>query len=185
MNPKVTSEEEILQTCRDIVSEDGIQALNMRAIAERQGIALGSLYHYFPSKEMMITSAVESVWQDIFHLQEPSPALSFSEYVQWLYDCVAQSRKDYPNFSMSHSLSFASSNLKEARDTMIRCFSQIKQGLLESLEHDPSISSDVFTRSFSKNEFVDFVFSSFYVSLIQGKDNSAMLLQVIDRCLNQ
>ena len=70
MNPKITSEEEILATCRQIVSKESLKALNMRHVADIQGVALGSLYHYFPSKEAMITAVVESVWLDIFQLNE-------------------------------------------------------------------------------------------------------------------
>jgi|LAHS01.1.fsa_nt_gb AcrR family transcriptional regulator len=186
MNPKVTSEEEILQTCREIVSKEGTDALNMRHIAEVQGIALGSLYHYFPSKDAMITASVESVWQDIFHLREETKkVLPFDEYVKWIYACVKQSRIDYPNFSMSHSLSFASSAKKEARETMMRCFDQIKNGLSNSLEHDSNVLPSAFSRTFTKNDFIEFVFSSFFVSMIQGKDNCRTVIQVIDRCIYQ
>lgn len=186
MNPKITSEEEILHTCREIVSKEGTDALNMRHIADVQGIALGSLYHYFPSKDAMITASVESVWQDIFHLREkPKEILPFTEYVKWIYACVRQSKIDYPNFSMSHSLGFASSAKKEARETMMRCFAQIKEGLATSLDHDSKILSSAFNASFTKDDFIEFVFSSFFVSMIQGKDNCHTLLQVIDRCIYQ
>lgn len=185
MNPKITSEEEILSTCRQIVSQESLKALNMRHVAEVQGIALGSLYHYFPSKEEMITSVVESVWLDIFHMQEDHTSATFPAYVQWLYQCVKDSKKNYPNFSMAHSMSFASSAKPEAKATMMRCFTQLKQGLTQALENDKHVKKDAFNTHFTKKEFVDFVFSSFYVSLLQSTDNSRTLLQVIDRCIYQ
>ena len=43
INKVVTSEEAILQTCRQMVSEEGIQAINMRAVARRCDVARGSL----------------------------------------------------------------------------------------------------------------------------------------------
>ena len=184
MNPKITSEEEILETCRLIVSKEGMNALNMRHVAQMQGIALGSLYHYFPSKDVMITSAVESVWQDIFHLNEKNTHTdSFRSYVEWLYHCVRQSKKEYPNFSMSHSMSFASSAKKDARDTMQRCFSQIEENMQEALAVDTDIRTNAFTSTFTQKDFTAFVFATFFVSLVQGNDNSRTLLQVIDRCI--
>lgn len=186
MNPKITSEEEIMATCRQIVSKESLKALNMRHVADVQGVALGSLYHYFPSKEAMITVVVESVWLDIFHLnQESHPMDSLQEYVEWMYHCVQESKKNYPNFSMAHSMSFASSAKPEAKATMMRCFSQLKKGLADALDNDKKVKKDAFSKSFTKQDFIDFVFSSFYVSLIQSSDNSRTLSQVIDRCIYQ
>jgi AcrR family transcriptional regulator len=95
MNPKITSEEEILETCRLIVSKEGMNALNMRHVAEMQGIALGSLYHYFPSKDVNdVTSAVESVWLDIFAFKRedhPHAAAASVSYVEMaLPSCPAK-----------------------------------------------------------------------------------------------
>ena len=41
MNPPNTSREEIMRVSRKIVSEKGLPALNMRALAKECGIALG------------------------------------------------------------------------------------------------------------------------------------------------
>ncbi|MCH3962621.1 MAG: TetR/AcrR family transcriptional regulator [Solobacterium sp.] len=184
MNPKITSEQKILETCREIVSEEGIQALNMRHIAECQGISLGSLYHYYPSKEAMLSAAVESVWQDIFALQRPmADTDSFISYIRWLYDRVKKSRIEYPNFSMAHSMSFAASSKQDARTAMNRCFEQIKHRMAQALAKDHKVNAGCFTKEFTKKDLIDFVFSSFFASLMEEKENSRILLQVIIKCI--
>ena len=40
----------ILDAAHDIVAESGIQGFNTNAIAERAGINIGTVYHYFPDK---------------------------------------------------------------------------------------------------------------------------------------
>lgn len=71
LNTVVTSRESILRTCRGIVAENGISALNMRLVAERCHIALGTLYNYDQDKDALILAVVESIWKEIFH---PAPA---------------------------------------------------------------------------------------------------------------
>jgi AcrR family transcriptional regulator len=184
MNPKITSEQKILETCRKIVSEEGIQALNMRHIAEYQGISLGSLYHYYPSKEAMMSAAVESVWQDIFELQRPmADTDSFVTYIRWLYERVKKSRIAYPNFSMAHSMSFAASSKQDAKNAMNRCFVQIKGRMAQALAEDRQVKASSFTKEFTKQDLIDFVFSSFFASLMEEKENSRILLQVIRKCI--
>ena len=45
MKPGVTSKEDIMQVCRKIAAEQGLPAVNMRAVAKECGIALGTLYN--------------------------------------------------------------------------------------------------------------------------------------------
>ena len=65
MNTSVTSEKDILEACRQLVSDKGLSFLNMRAVAKSCGVALGSLYYYFPSKNDLLIATIESVWEDI------------------------------------------------------------------------------------------------------------------------
>ena len=68
LNMAVTSREEILAVCREIVAEEGLSSVNMRLVASRCNIALGSVYNYFPSKSELLLATIESVWMDIFHM---------------------------------------------------------------------------------------------------------------------
>lgn len=54
MSKTVTSKESILVACKDIVRESGMPVLNMRNVAQRCQVAVGSIYNYFPSKEDLI-----------------------------------------------------------------------------------------------------------------------------------
>ncbi len=67
MNNAVISKDMILSASKQLVMEKGLYAINMRMVAERCGIAVGSVYNYFPSKTDLIAATVESVWQSIFH----------------------------------------------------------------------------------------------------------------------
>ena len=51
MNKVVTSKEEILAASRELVLEKGIMSLSMRSVAEACGVAVGSIYNYFPGNE--------------------------------------------------------------------------------------------------------------------------------------
>lgn len=51
----------ILAAARDIAAESGIAAVQIVAVAERAGIAAGTVYRYFPSKTALLAALVESV----------------------------------------------------------------------------------------------------------------------------
>lgn len=184
INISVTSREEILKTCRRIVSKEGLASLNMRHVAEECKVALGSLYHYFPSKDEMITATVESVWLDIFHMdQKCKTELPFPEYVRLMFESVRKSTDEYPDFFMAHSVSFANSAKSDAHRRMTGCFSHMKEAMEQVLEKDPGVRPSAFSDAFPKADFIDFVFSALLFSLVQEKENCDVLTEMIRRTI--
>lgn len=184
MNIAVTSKEEILKVCRELVSENGLPSLNMRLVAQKCNVALGSLYNYFPSKNDLIVAVIESVWCDIFHMECKCEAkTSFTDNVQWIFESIKSGMIEYPNFFTTHSLAFADDGKGTAQKTMERYFSHMKEGLLESLEHDGDIREYAFNETFTQTKFIDFVFLGILSLLMQQQPSCNVLLEMILRTL--
>lgn len=62
-----------LDAAAAILAEQGVEALNLRAIAETAGIGLASIYHYFENKEALLVSlalmGLEDLRRDILDFQ--------------------------------------------------------------------------------------------------------------------
>jgi len=68
--PKIVDHEkyrkELLSQCFDLFAEKGYTAITMRQIAQGLKVSTGTLYHYFPSKEVLFEQMVrEMVQQDV------------------------------------------------------------------------------------------------------------------------
>ncbi len=99
LSVSVATRETILSTCKKLVSEKGLSFLNMRAVAKASGVALGSIYYYFPSKNDLLVATIESVWEDIFRLNDiETGELSFVEYICLCFEHIQMGIKKYPNF---------------------------------------------------------------------------------------
>ncbi|GAA1519422.1 hypothetical protein GCM10009677_60890 [Sphaerisporangium rubeum] len=48
----------IIQAAAALASRGGVEAMQMRTVAERAGVALGTLYRYFPSKMDLVVAVV-------------------------------------------------------------------------------------------------------------------------------
>lgn len=104
-----TSSENTLKTCRQIVSEKGLLAVNMRTVAKRCDVALGSIYYHFPSKEELIIATIESVWEDIFRwCEQESKEGDFSVCIESCFEHIKQGIQRYPHFFTIPSLSLSS-----------------------------------------------------------------------------
>jgi len=184
MNKIVTSKEDILKACREIVSEEGLSAVNMRAVAKKCGVALGSLYNYFPNKEELLLETIGSVWQDIFHMDRSCGAeQGFPETVEWIFESVRGGAQEYPNFFTTHSLSFASTGKSRAISTMDEYLGHMKDGMAAALKTDSLIRTDIFSEDFPENDFLDFILSSILLLLLQQKKDCRILLEMIRKTI--
>ncbi len=184
MNTTVTSREAILKTCRKLVSEEGISSLNMRAVAKACGVALGSLYYYFPSKNDLLIAAIESVWEDIFRLGEENEGEEpFPKHIESCFMRIQSGIHRYPHFFTVHTISVSTNGQTKARSTMDRYLTKIKEGMVGSLRADKNIDRGVFSQEFTEENFVDFIMSNIIYLFMQRKEDCKTLVQVIERII--
>ncbi len=177
MNTSVTSKEAILSTCRELVSDKGLSALNMRGVAEACNVALGSIYYYFPSKDDLLIATIESVWEDIFRWKDKElKGLSFIEYIE-------NGMEKYPHFFTIHSISFSAKSRGKAHNSMEAYISQIKLQMVKALKEDVKVKEDAFSGRLKELELVDFVLANIVCLLIQKKKDCLVLVEVIRRTI--
>lgn len=184
MNSSTISKDSILNTCQTIVKEDGLSAINMRSVASKCQVAVGSIYNYFPSKAELISATVESIWKAIFHMEQKELAFSsFSDCLSWLFESIKKGGQDYPGFFSVHSLSFASEEKGSGRQKMEAYFIHIKSHLLATLKTDSKIRKDAFNEILTPALFTDHIFTLFLAALHKPQSHYDGLLEIVNRCL--
>lgn len=70
--PKIIEalQEKILDTALRLFTTESYDTVDMRRIAKDTGIAIGTLYNYFSSKQDLLLAVVENSWQESFHRLE-------------------------------------------------------------------------------------------------------------------
>ncbi len=63
MRQKVISKVEILEVAGEIIKEKGVKACSMRALAKEANVAVGTLYNYFPSNQVLLEELFVASWQ--------------------------------------------------------------------------------------------------------------------------
>ena len=57
-----TLRDTLLNLARSIANTEGIDAINIRTLAQRAGIATGTMYNYFSNKEEILLALTEEYW---------------------------------------------------------------------------------------------------------------------------
>ncbi len=184
MNNIVTSKEEILRVSRELIKKRGLNAINMRSLAEASNIAVGSIYNYFKSKEELTIAVIASVWLDIFH---PSNLClesdNFINIIDTIFDSLDKGDKKYPNFLSMHSTMMFGKNKDKGINMMNNIKNHIKDGLYKTLMNDEKVREDAFNDNFTANKFIDTIFSLIISCMMNGDYDNSSIKEIIRRTI--
>jgi AcrR family transcriptional regulator len=94
-----TRRSEILQSALELFREEGFEKVTVESIAKKSGIAKGSFYNYFKSKEDVYEAVVSSVASQTLELTKEilvgagSPKERLLRYVDWTFELAAKQEK--------------------------------------------------------------------------------------------
>lgn len=184
MMHSVTSRQEILKVSRELMAQKGWPAVNIRGVAGACGVSVGSIYNYFASKEDLVGAVVESVWQDIFHRPEdPRVFQDTQACVAWLYRCMAQGSRDYPDFFTLHAVMFLPGEKSKGKQRMQQAWGHILNQLCAVLRSDKKIRSDAFDDRLSLEQFADVIFSLMLSALVRGDYDPTGVQEIVRRTI--
>lgn len=182
MNPAVTSQEEILRVSRQLLREQGWQAVNIRSVAGACGVSVGAIYNYFDSKAELVTAVVESVWCELFRPEEKhfSDVLSC---IRWLYQRLDYGSVRYPGFFTLHSVCLPGEERENGKARMQRTWAHILESLHLVLQRDPNIRPDAFDQDFTAGQMAEVLFSQLLSALLRQDYDPSTVLELVRRTL--
>lgn len=165
-NPK----ELILSTASLIAHEEGLASINMRSIARKCDIGLGTIYNYFPTKLDLVNAVIQNFWDECFkefhHAFDPH--LDFFKQLEVLYfyilNYLSQIEDTYLK-DLSTLFDFYQNKDKLKELPYMEHFIQVLDELVE-------INHNFFNESFysilGKQNLTKFIFSNFITMLINN-----------------
>ena len=90
----------ILEGARSLLAKDGLAELNTNKLAAEAGIAVGTIYQYFPNKQSILSTLVDE-WLTRIRMEveefssEESLALGFDELFSQFLDRIALVERDW------------------------------------------------------------------------------------------
>ncbi len=105
----------ILDATLALATKGGYEAVQMRAVAEKAEVAVGTLYRYFPSKVHLLTSALAREFRRLDQRTERSapPGDTAQERMKVVVDMITKSMQREPNLTeaMTRAFMFADASV--------------------------------------------------------------------------
>ena len=156
MNHRVTSTDIILEKALLIAKREGVDKLSIRKLASACGIAVGSVYNYYPDKDALVTAMAEMFWNNIFSDQERlyTHGMGFTQFLEWYYSYLHAKMSPYDG-SWVRDLEG-----KIPKENTV-------QLLMRILKDDSKIDNSIWNMEFQMEDFCSYVFKNI-MALLQS-----------------
>ena len=185
MNKVVTTREELLHTAQEIVFQDGMDKLSIRALAKKHDISVGAVYNYFPSKSELVLAIIENFWKQVFHqdICEMSSQLPFTEFYEIVYQRLVKHSEAFFSVLLGQ-LNILKDNDKETGKQMEQKYMiHIQNGFLYALQQDERIHPSIWNEVFTKEDFVCFLLEMMINDLTHQRMDCRFTKEILERLL--
>ena len=170
----------LLNLAQDIADTEGIDAVNIRLIAKRAGIATGTIYNYFSNKEEILLALTEEYWkQALLEMRTEIVAGSFWEQLQEIFYFL-KVRIEQSAGKLMNSLGNVG---LIGQEYMVSMQSELEAALIQRMEQDADVRRDIWNETFTKEQFVRFIMVNLTVLLkTQVSDITFFIIIVFRIC---
>lgn len=172
MNRRVTSTDKILEVALLIAKKEGVDKLSIRKLASACGIAIGSVYNYYPDKDALVTAVAETFWNNIFSDQDKlyHRGMSFTQFLEWYYSYL------YTKMSPYDSSWVRELEGKIPADKTVHLF-------MEILKQDEAVNNSIWNMEFQPENFCHYVFTNVMALLQSGEASCRFFIYLLENLL--
>ena len=168
-----TLRDTLLNLSRQIADAEGIEAVNIRSIAKKAGVATGTVYNYFASKDEILLALTEEYWkQTLYDMKDAIAADSFCEQLREIFTFLKR-RIEQSAGKLMNSLG----NVETVGQ------SALEAALVWRMEQDTGVRKDIWGEAFTKEQFARFIMMNMMVLLKEEVPDIDFFLTVVKRIL--
>lgn len=180
MNRSATSKELLLKTATEIAYHEGISKLSIRRVAAESGIAIGTVYNYYPAKSDLILAVMEDFWRRVFHRSRfDVESCDFLDSYKQVFYSLKENLAAFEHSFLKDADSLSRMDSIKGKEMEQMYLSHMKEGMHRILLRDMAVRNDAFSDNFTSKALIDFSFSNLISLLRSGEEDCEYVLLVL------
>jgi AcrR family transcriptional regulator len=172
--------ERILDAAMELAAEGGWDAVQMREVAERAEVALGTLYRYFPSKVHLLVSALGRTFQTLHDsVRVDESAGTPQERVYRVVAVMTRYLARHRRLSGAMVRALMTADSEAARD--VEAVGDLMVGFIASATHEPDVAPTEHDTLVA--HIIGKVWLTDVVTLLSGRMTVSQVLEDLERTI--
>lgn len=170
----------LLNCARDLAETKGTEAINIRLIAQKAGIATGTVYNYFSNKDEILLALTEEYWKEtLIEMKTQIIGESFCEQIEEIF-LFLKTRIENSGGMFMRSLEHIEEAGQEKMESMQIV---LRDDIIERMEQDKAIRKEVWSDIFTKEEYACFIIINIMILLRSRALDINFLMELIKRTI--
>lgn len=184
MPKQVIDREGLVSQAYAIASRDGISALSVRKVASACGIAVGSVYGYFPTKADLTAAVFSRFFEENLsdELCVVRPGERFTSYVRRFREALISSRAQMSVDWFAEMRRLPSAEQEALEAVRAPMLAHIERGLMRVLDADEAVDRSRLVGPLSAERLCRYVLRAVFAALMEG-DECETLFALLDAAL--
>lgn len=175
-----TLRDTLLDLARQITDREGIDAVNIRSLASMAGVATGTVYNYFSSKDDILLALTEEYWrQTLLEMKHVITGDSFCRQLEEIYEFLKK--------KIAQSAGKLMNSLGNVETAGHACMASMQSALesdfIRCMERDPDVRGDIWDETFTKERFAHFLMMNMVMLLKSEAPDIRFLIVIIRRTI--
>lgn len=181
-NPK----EIILASAKEIALEQGITKINIRSVAQKSGISIGTVYNYYATKADLLFAVIEDFWAEAFEKIEfeNSNDRDFYEKIQEVYNNLYTYLQNFKENWLDQISLLSTQEKKLGRKKQAKYFAKICNMIISLMDIDKSISDKVWRNGISKEKTAEFIFDNMLLNLKKDESDFGFFIAILKKFMS-
>lgn len=177
--------EVILSQAKKIAVSDGISKINIRTVAKNSGIAIGTVYNYFPSKGDLLISVVTEFWDEAFTDLEgiTSTSSNFFDNLEKIYRVLDDYLHHFKENWLNQLALLKADEKVIARKKEEEYFQKVHDKLILLIDRDPDLQDYPWSEVISKEKMAEFIFDHMLIILKKEKGDLTFFIALLKQIL--
>lgn len=175
-----TLRDTLLAYARELADTDGPEAVNIRSIAGKAGVATGTVYNYFAGKDEILLALTEEYWKNtLLEMKEKIKADNFCKQMEEIYSFLRK-RIDSSAGMLMHSLG----NVEDAGLMRMESMKAVlEKGIVRRLEADDKVRADIWNETFTKEQYARFIMMNMILLLKADMQDFLFFLEIVKKTI--
>lgn len=176
----------ILSAAKDIASRQGITKINIRSVAKNSGIAIGTVYNYFPSKGDLLVAVIEDFWEDAFkNINWKSFSHNnFYDNLETIYNILYTYLSKFKENWLEQLALLKTQEKQLGIQKQNEYFQKIYSRIVTLMDMDEKLKQYQWTEVVSKEKMAEFIFDNMLIMLKKGETNTNFFMMLLSKIMS-
>ncbi|XMB86821.1 TetR/AcrR family transcriptional regulator [Mycoplasmatota bacterium WC44] len=176
----------ILSSAKEIALEQGINKINIRSVAQKTGVSIGTVYNYYATKADLVVAVIEGFWTEAFEKIDfkKSKDKDFYEKLQDIYDSLDLYLQNFKENWLDQISLLSSQEKKLGRKKQTEYFARVCTIIISLMDRDENINSNIWENGVSKEQTAEFIFDNLLIMLKKDDSDFDFFIRILKKVMS-